>query len=83
MPAPLARAGANVYEVIGTADGVFVVLHHHQGVALVAQHLKRIQQHAVVSGVQSNGGLVQHVTHALQVAAQLGCQANALRFAAT
>jgi hypothetical protein len=35
-PATQARAGPDVDDVVGTADGVFVVLHHHKGVALVA-----------------------------------------------
>ena len=83
MPATLARAGANVNQVVGTANGVFVMLHHHQSVALVAQHLQGVEQHAVVAGVQANGGLVQHVAHALQVAAQLRRQPNALRLTAT
>jgi hypothetical protein len=43
---------------------------------------QRVQQHAVVARVQADGGLVQHVAHALQVAAQLRGQADALRLAA-
>ena len=31
--------------------------------------------------MQANGGLVQHIAHALQIATQLRCQANALRLA--
>ena len=31
-----AGAGANVDDVVGGANGVLVVLHHHQGVALIA-----------------------------------------------
>ena len=64
------------------ADGVLVVLHHHQGVALVAEGPQGTEQDGVVAGVQADGGLVQHVAHALQVAAQLRRQADALRFAA-
>jgi hypothetical protein len=40
------------------------------------------QQDLVVARVQADGGLVQHVAHALQVAAQLRGQADALRLAA-
>ena len=82
-PAPFARAWTNVDDVVGTTDGVFVMFHHHQGVALVAEHVQRVQQNLVVAGMQANGGFVQHVAHALQVAAQLRGQSDALRFAAT
>ena len=80
-PAAFARARANVDDVVGAADGVFVVLHHHQRVALVAQLVQGVQQNLVVTGVQADGGFVQHVTHTLQVAAQLRRQADTLRFA--
>ena len=77
-----AGAGADVDQVLGAADGVFVVLHHHQRVALAGERVQRVQQDAVVARVQADGGLVQHVAHALQVAAQLRRQADALRLAA-
>ena len=80
--AALAGAGADVDEVVGAADGVLVVLHHHQRVALVAQLGQRAEQDAVVARVQADGGLVEHVAHALQVAAQLRRQPDALRLAA-
>ena len=55
------------------------MLHHHQRIALVAQTLQGTQQYLVVTRMQANGRLVQHVAHALQIAAQLRGQANALR----
>ena len=67
--------------MIGAANGVFVVLHHHQGVAFVAQQVQGIQQDLVVTRMQANGGLVQHITNALQIATQLCRQTNALRLA--
>jgi hypothetical protein len=82
VAAALAGAGADVDDVVGAADGVFVVLHHHQRVALVAQLVQRVQQDAVVARMQADGRFVQHVAHALQVAAQLRRQADALRLAA-
>ena len=78
----LASAGADVDDVVGTADGVFVVLDHHQGVAFVAQFVQGVEQNLVVAGVQADGRFVQHVAHALQVAAQLRSQSDALRLAA-
>jgi hypothetical protein len=32
------------YDVVGAADGVFIVLHHHQRVALVAQLVQGVEQ---------------------------------------
>ena len=65
----------------GRADGVFVVLNHQQRVAFAAQGLQGVNQNAVITRVQANGGLIEHVAHALQVAAQLRRQTDTLRFA--
>ena len=78
-PTPLTRARSNVDDVVGASNRVLIVLHHHQCVAFVAQQLQRIQQNLVVTGMQANGRLVQHIANALQVAAQLRRQTNALR----
>ena len=58
------------------------MLHHHQRVAFVTEQVQGVQQDLVVTRMQTNGGLVQHVAHALQVAAQLCGQTNALRLTA-
>ena len=80
--AALAGARTNINDVLGMADGVHIVFHHHQGVALVAQALQGIQQDAVVARMQADSGLIEHVAHALQVAAQLRRQPDALGLAA-
>ena len=80
--AALARARPNVDDVIGAADRVLVVLDDHQRVALVAELLQRVEQDLVVARMQADGRFVQHVAHALQVAAELRGEADALRFAA-
>ena len=36
LASALACAGSDVDDVVGASNGVFVVLHHHQGVAFVA-----------------------------------------------
>ena len=79
-----ARAGARaqIDDVVGAADGVFVVLDHHQRVALLAQPIQGVEEHEVVARMQADGGLVEHVAHALQVRAQLGRQPDALGLAA-
>ena len=82
VAAALAGAGADVDDVVGAADRVLVVLDDDQRVALVAERLQRTEQDLVVARVQADRRLVEHVAHALQVAAELRREADALRFAA-
>ena len=82
LAAVLACAGADVHHMVGRADGFFVVLHDHDGVAEVSQAGERLQQAGVVALVQTDGRFVQHIEHSHQPAADLRCQADALRFAA-
>ncbi len=77
-----ACARAHVDQQVGGAHHVFVVLHHDHAVANVAQVLQRGNQVVVVALVQADAGLVQHVHHARQAAADLAGQADALRLAA-
>ena len=77
-----AGAGAKVDDVVGAADGFFVVLHHQHGVAQIAQLFERLQQAAVVAMMQPDGRLVQHVEHAAQLGSDLRGQPDALAFAA-
>ena len=58
------------------------MLDHHQGIALGSELTQRAQQNLVIAWVQAYGGFIQHIAHALQIAAQLRRQADALRFAA-
>ena len=82
--APAVHAGtqAHVHHVVGTEDHVLVVLHHQHRIAQVAQPFQRADQALVVALVQADAGLVQHVHHARQPAADLAGQADALRLAA-
>jgi hypothetical protein len=82
LTAALAGARADVDDVVGAADRVFVVFDHHQRVALVAELVQRVEQDAVVARMQADGGFVEHVADALQVAAELRREADALRLAA-
>ena len=77
-----AGAGPEIDDVIRAADGVFVVLDDHQRVAMFRELGQRVEQHAVVARMQADGGLVEHVTHALQVRAELRREPDALRLAA-
>ena len=77
-----AGAGADVEHMVGGADGVLVVLDHDHGVAEIAQALERFDQPVVVALVQADRGLVEHVEHARQAAADLAGEADALALAA-
>ena len=80
--AALAGARADVDHMVGAADRVFVMLDHDQRIALVAELVQRVEQDVVVARMQAYGRLVEHIAHALQVAAQLGREPDALGFAA-
>ena len=78
LAAAVARAGAEVEQVVGRLDHLAVVLDEDQRVAQVAELLQRLEQPAVVARVQADRRLVEHVQHAGQAAADLAGQADAL-----
>ncbi len=80
--AAFARARPDIDDVIGTPNRIFVMLDHHQRIALFAQLAQRVQQNLVVARMQADGRFVEHVAHALQVAAELRGEPDTLRFAA-
>ena len=79
LAAVLARARADVDDVVGDPDRLLVVLDDEHGVAEVAQAHERVDQAAVVALVQADRRLVEHVQHADEPAADLrwraGCAA--------
>ena len=66
-----AGARAHVDTEVGRADHVFVMLHHQHAVANVTQVFEGVDQAVVVSLVQANAGLVQHIHHPGQARANL------------
>src|SRR6185295_16869004 len=81
-PAQSASAGAEVDDVIRVADGVFVVLDHDQRISIGAQLVERREQHSIVTWVQPNRRLIEHVAHTLEVRTQLRREPDTLRFTA-
>ena len=67
LSALLPGTRAKVDDVVSLADGLFIVLHHHNAIALVLQTVQGAQQLRIVAGVQTNGGLVEDVTYTTQV----------------
>ena len=83
LTAPNARTRSQVQDPIGTAHGVLIVFHHHEGIAPGTQLFQGIQQLMVVAGMKSDRGLIEHVQHSAEIGTQLGGQADALSFATT
>src|SRR6266567_5442682 len=82
IAASIARAGAEVDDEIGAADGVFVVLDDEDGIAEIAKMLERAKKARVVAGVETDAGFIKNVENAAQARADLRGQTDALRFTA-
>ena len=82
VAAEFAGAGAEVEDIVGVADGVFVVLDDEDGVAEVAQVFEGGDEALVVALMQADGRLIEDVEHAAQARADLRGEADALAFAA-
>ncbi len=78
----LARAGAQIENIVGGENGFGIVLDHEQRIAQVAQPLEDLDQAARVARVQADGRLVEDVERAHQARAQRRGELNPLRFAA-
>ncbi len=73
-----ASAGADIDDMVGAADGFFIMFHHQHGIAQVAQVKQGIEQAAVITLVQANRGFVEDIHHPHQAGADLAGQADAL-----
>ena len=78
----LARARADVHDVVRTEDGPLVVFHHDDGVTEVPEVEQGLQQPVVVALVQADRGFVQHIHHPHESGSDLGGQADPLGLAA-
>ena len=77
-----AGAGADVDDVVGGADGVFVVLDDDDGVADVGEVSEGSDEAVVVALVEADGGLVEDVAGSDESGADLGGESDALGLAA-
>ena len=82
VAAVLAGARTDVDDPVGVRDGVLVVLDDDQGVPEIPQPSEGFDQPAVVTLMQADRRLVEHVEHADQPGADLGGQPDPLRLAA-
>ena len=77
-----ARIRTDVHDIIRRADGVFVMFHHDERIAEIAQPLQRRKQFFVVALVQPDARFVENIQNARERAADLRGEADTLRFAA-
>ena len=82
VPPVLAGARAEIDDVVRRADRFLVVLDHHHGVAEIAKPRKGGEQRAIVTLVQTDGRLVEHVQNTGKVRPDLRRQPDALPLAA-
>ena len=82
LPAPLPRSGSEVDHPVGRPDRLLVMLDNNNGIALVAKLLKRAEKLRVVSRVEANRRLVEHIEHAREARADLGGQPDPLALTA-
>ena len=57
------------------------MLHHHEGIAPRAQFFQGVEQVLVVSGMEPDGGLIEHIQDAAEIRPQLSRQPDPLTFA--
>jgi hypothetical protein len=57
----LTSTGANVYRPVRRFDRLLVVLHNDQGVAEIPEAHQSLDQPPVVSLVQPDAGLIEHI----------------------
>ena len=67
LPATHTGTGAEVDDMVRAAHGIFIMLHHQQRVTTLAQSVQRVQQALIITGMQTDGRLIQHVEHATQL----------------
>jgi len=74
----LAGSGAEIDQIIGCQYGLAVVFDHDHRVAQISQPLQGIEKPAVVTHVQPDAGLIQHIEHSDQTRPDLGGEPDPL-----
>src|SRR6202041_2668775 len=77
-----ACSGAEIEDVVGMANGLLVMLDDQDRVAQVAQRFERDDQPHIVTLMQADRRLIEHIENPAQARTNLCCQANALAFPA-
>ena len=82
FPAMLAGARPQIYDPIGSANRLVVVLYHQHRISQIAHLLESMDQARRVALVQADTRLIQHIEHPGEARAYLRRQPDALRLAA-
>jgi len=69
-----------VDDVVGRTDNLFVVLHHHHGIAQLLQLAEHTDKFLSVAAMEADARLVQYVERPHQAATERGGQIDALAF---
>ena len=70
---------SDIHQVIGSANGVFIVFHNHQRVPQITEPLEGGEQTIVVPLVQTNARFIEHVQHSGETGTDLSRQSDSLR----
>ena len=68
----LTCTGADVHYPVCLTHGIFIVLHHNQGIAHITKLRQGVNQAPVIPLVQADGRLIQYVEHTNQSGTDLG-----------
>ena len=77
----LARPGADIDDPVALSDRLLIVLDHEHGVAEIAEPGERVDQPSVVTLVQADRRLVEHIQGADQPRSDLAREPDALGLA--
>src|SRR3989344_144575 len=77
-----ARARPDVHQVVRSANGLLVVLHHYDSIAEIPPFVRGLDEFPVVPLMKANRGLVQNIQRPHQPRTDLGSEPDALGFPA-
>ena len=72
----------DIHDTVGRTHGIFIMLHHKNGIAEIPQMQKRLQQLVIIPLVKSDTRLVQNIGNTDQAGTNLGSKTDTLRLAA-
>lgn len=78
MPAVHAGTGADIYNVIRTAHGIFVMFDNNKSIAEVTESFQRCKQAVIITLMQPYARFIQNIENADKARAYLSCKPNAL-----
>src|SRR5688572_17339406 len=81
LAAVFARTRTQIYQVVGDANRLLVMLDDDDRVAEIAKMMERAEKRAIVALMQADGRLIEDVEHARKIGANLRRQPDALSFA--